>query len=62
MSTDKKIIGCCNHYRTNKFINNSFPEEELKSIQRSIAKQQQTLNKILNTIESIKSIKLLGGN
>ena len=44
-----------NNRSTNKLINNPFPFEELKSIQRSNAMQQQTLNKILNLLESLRA-------
>jgi hypothetical protein len=49
------------NFKVKKFTKETTFKAELKSVQRSIAMQQQTLNKILNILESILTIKRLGG-
>lgn len=58
MNKKEKIIGSDNNYTQNTYTNTSL-SGELKSIQRSIALQQQTLTKIVNLVESLAALRRL---
>lgn len=53
MNKKERIIGPINKTKEN-YINTSI-REELKSIQKSIAIQQQIIYKILNLLESLRA-------
>ena len=52
------MIGSDNNYTQNTYTNTSLTEE-LKSIEPSIALQQQTLTKIVNLLESLIELRRL---
>lgn len=59
---EERVIGSYNY--THYDYKNTSIREEIKSLQKSIALQQQTLNKILNLLESLRAItnlRYIGG-